>query len=117
MAVGCGVGDGAGVLVGATVAVSMVDGVGVAGEDGPNPFLPVSSATLPPTSRTATSAAIHMAKVRREKLRWRAGTFAGIDCAVSGAAIAGKGGGVGWCKGAAKASFSVDPELNGLGVR
>lgn len=110
VAVGCAVGVGAGVLVGATVAVGGFDGVGVVGEIGPCPFLPTSNATLPPTSVTATSPAIDIANVRREIFRRRAGTCAGMAWADKGAAaIVGKG--------AAKASFSVLPELNGLGVR
>ena len=118
VAVGCAVGVGAGVLVGATVAVGGFDGVGVVGEIGPGPFLPTSNATLPPTSVTATSPAIDMTKVRRDIFLRRAGTFAGMAWADKGAAaIVGKGAGVGCGKGAANASLSVLPALNGLGVR
>jgi hypothetical protein len=95
----------------------MVVDVGTTGAIGPGPFLPASNAILPPTSITATNPAINMANVRREMSRRRAGTFAGIAWAANGAAIAGKGAGVGCSNGAAKAPFSVIPELNGLGVR
>lgn len=81
--------------------------------DAPEPFLSISSDTLPPTNPMATRPAIDMTNVRREIVCLLTGVCAGTSIA----AIVAKCPGVAGGKGGTKVPFSVFPEEKGPGVK